>query len=124
MGSCSTFMAETWGIFHALTIAQRMKLTNVVIESDSQALVNSLQSTEVSNTKPSLMRRIKGLLSRDWNVKIIANFREANQCVDWLANHSLNYGLGLHILSAVDPQLRNLILGNAIRVSSSRVICS
>ena len=50
-------------------------------------------------------------------------FREGNRCVDWLANQSLQFDLGLQELQSVLAGLENLLLGDVIGVSTPSVIC-
>ena len=49
----------------------------------------------------SLIRNTKELLAKDWNVKIIHVYREANQCANALAKKCQNSNLGVSLFSNV-----------------------
>lgn len=110
--SCSTvIVAEFWVILSRLELAWNVGCRNLMVESDSESACilvrNRTNSTAI--IKP-IWTKISQLLSRDWMVSIHHIYREANFCVDWLANRTCNQPLGLHICEEAPRGLLHLFM--------------
>jgi ribonuclease HI len=80
-------MAELWGIYEGLKLANRRGVMRIELHTDSQVIAHSLQDRKNgSKLGCALMKRIRQLLDGAWEVQIIHVFRVANRCVDMLAN--------------------------------------
>lgn len=91
LGSCSVVMAELWAIFHGLSHAFHHGYYHLEVESDSQAAVRLIQSgCSASHPCALLVRRVRNLISRAFQVRVAHIHREANQVADVLAKLSLH----------------------------------
>jgi ribonuclease HI len=87
IGLCSAFVAELWGVFEGLELAQIKGFGKVEICVDSQAVINSIRKGDGGNAMGfRLVQRIRQMLELNWEVSISYNYKEANRCVDGLAN--------------------------------------
>jgi ribonuclease HI len=63
-----------------------MGFTNVEVSIDSKVVVQAIHSGRVQGAIGySLIKRIRSMLDKDWNVEIMHEYREANKCADALA---------------------------------------
>ena len=60
----------------------KSKIKELILESNSQMLVSTLQEDVDLNRNSILIKKIKILLLMDWDVEIIHIYREGNKCVD------------------------------------------
>ncbi|GAU35135.1 hypothetical protein TSUD_394600 [Trifolium subterraneum] len=73
----TAYMAELWGIYEGLRLAQRRELIRLELHTDSQITVQSLQDNKRgSNMGCTLMKKIRRLLNGPWEVQIIHAFRK------------------------------------------------
>jgi ribonuclease HI len=87
LSTTSAYMAELWGIYEGLSKVKDYGVQNLEVQIDSKVLACSLQEGKLGSvTDWSLIKKIKALLNYLWNVKIIHIYREANRCIDILAN--------------------------------------
>ncbi|KAK2430741.1 Polynucleotidyl transferase, ribonuclease H superfamily protein [Trifolium repens] len=87
IGLCSAFVAELWGVFEGLKLAQIKGFEKVEICVDSQAVINGIRKGDGGNAMGfRLVQRIRQMLELNWEVSISYNYREANRCADGLAN--------------------------------------
>ncbi|KAF2297126.1 hypothetical protein GH714_017729 [Hevea brasiliensis] len=64
----------------------------IIVECDNESVVHfALGLREPPGHVKTLIGRIKGLSRRDWEVKAMHMFREANCCADFLANRALSF---------------------------------
>jgi len=69
IGMCDVFHAEMWGMCLGLDVTWRLNNTHLVVESDSNILIDMItENCNFSGTTPTLVRRIRKLLS--WTIKI------------------------------------------------------
>lgn len=91
IGHCSVTLAEFWGLFHGLNTAWQHGIRRVMVEIDSQCVVQLVQqSQETTNEYTPLVRSIRELLQHDWHVTLHHVYREANSAVGFLANFALS----------------------------------
>jgi len=102
IGRCSAPMAELWGVYYGLHFAWERKAPQVVLEVDSAIVVEFLR-TGISDHHPLsfLVRLCHGFLSKDWIVRIVHVYREANRLADRLANYAFSLAFGLHFFYSI-----------------------
>ena len=100
-----------------------MGFKDVILESDSQAIVNLFKGSDSSSTMDkNLVSHIHQLLTRDWRVKVHHIYREANYYVDWFATYSLTKDMGLTIYINPPKGIYHLLKVDAFRVFILRTI--
>ncbi|KAJ1433423.1 Ribonuclease H domain [Sesbania bispinosa] len=104
--------AELFAILHGLTIAWDKGLFKVILESDSLEAIEILQLGLLDSSSPHLgvVFRIKEVLSRQWNVKLLHISREINKPADALAKAGAFCADPLVLLSEPPPEVDSLIL--------------
>ncbi|KAG7566501.1 Reverse transcriptase domain [Arabidopsis suecica] len=102
IGRCSAPMAELWGVYYGLYLAWERRVQRVELEVDSEIVVEFLR-TGISDHHPLsfLVRLCHGFTSKDWRVRIVHVYREANRLADGLANYAFSLPLGFHSFSNV-----------------------
>ncbi|RHN63570.1 putative ribonuclease H-like domain-containing protein [Medicago truncatula] len=105
-----------WGMYLGLDMAWRENTTHIIVESDSKILVDMItENCNFSGTTPTLVGRIRQLLSLSWIVKITHTWREGNRSADWLANFSISMDfLDFHILETPPSELQSLLVDDII----------
>jgi ribonuclease HI len=72
IGLCSAFVAELWGVFEGLELAQIKGFGKVEICVDSQAVISGIRKGDCSNAMGfKLVQRIRQMLKLNWVVSII-----------------------------------------------------
>lgn len=104
-------MAELWGVYYGLYIAWERGVPRLEVEVDSEIVVSFLK-TGICDTHPLsfLVRLCHGFLSKDWIVRIVHVYREANRLADGLANHAFTLPLGFHSFESVPESVRVILL--------------
>ena len=102
LGACSITSAELWGAYWSLYLGWQLGHRKIILELDSKCavLLISHQVLE-AHVCSSLLKAIKELLSRDWNVEICHIYREANSCADRVAKHGHSCGVGFNYFSVL-----------------------
>lgn len=87
-------------------------IAKLLVESDFKVLVDMLaRRGDETDTHYALARRIKRLLTRDWEVQIVHTWREGNMCADWLVVLCLqNDSLDTTILEEPSEALSHFII--------------
>ncbi|KAJ1385721.1 Ribonuclease H domain [Sesbania bispinosa] len=117
-GQATITMSELWGIYSALSLAERRNFEYVWIETDSLTAVTLIHKG-VSTSHPcwSIIQAIKVLLLKYPNTRISHVFREGNRAADWLVDFAFNFTLGFHPVSSppsgIIPILRDDSVGVA-----------
>ena len=66
LGSCNACIVELWKAFYALKMASKIQLNHIIIELDSQNLVNSLTHEDiVYNQNFNLLKKVNDFLKMD-----------------------------------------------------------
>jgi ribonuclease HI len=87
LGDTTAYIAELWGIYEGLRLAQRRGVTRLEMQTNSQVIAQTLKdNTNGSGMGGALIKRIRSLLDGQWEVKIMHIYREANRSADMLAN--------------------------------------
>jgi ribonuclease HI len=85
IGQCSAFVAELWGVFEGLKLAQVKGFMKVEVSVDSQIVINSIKNEDGGNAMGyRLVQRIRQMLELNWEINISHSYREANRCADGL----------------------------------------
>ena len=86
LGVTNNTMAELWGIREALAQAWAKGHHRVCFQTDSLLAYKWLNTTEdYSMEFSTLIWDCRGLLNRDWEVRVEHIWREVNSCEDLLA---------------------------------------
>jgi ribonuclease HI len=70
IGESTAFIAEIWGIFDGLSIAQQRGCQQVELQIDSQVVVSCLTKYEDRHNMCSLVRNIRNIMQEDWRVVV------------------------------------------------------
>ncbi|KAL4351854.1 hypothetical protein GQ457_06G018750 [Hibiscus cannabinus] len=81
LGSCSVPMMELWVVHDSSLHAWRLGYCRMELEINNVIMVQILNGESIMLTDNELVVRIKGLMSRSWDVKISHVRREANMVV-------------------------------------------
>ena len=63
IGECSITMAELWGIYIGLSMASSLRVSNLILETDSACAQKLLATSTDHYSSSSLIRAIKDLLA-------------------------------------------------------------
>ncbi|KAF7844451.1 ribonuclease H [Senna tora] len=75
--------AELWGCFHGLTLAWEKEVKKVLLESDSLNAVKLISARcRDEHRCAGLVKLIRNLLDRDWEMVVSHSFRESNFVAD------------------------------------------
>ncbi|GAU38719.1 hypothetical protein TSUD_396480 [Trifolium subterraneum] len=123
LGDTTAYMAELWGIYEGLRLAQRRKMTRLELRTDSQVIAQRLQDQQGgSNTGCTLMKKIRRLLDGPWEVKIIHVFREANRCADMLASMGSEGPIRIEFFTNPPLRVKQIVNDDFRGVSFPRLI--
>ncbi|MCH94985.1 putative non-LTR retroelement reverse transcriptase, partial [Trifolium medium] len=123
LGDTTAYMAELWGIYEGLRLAQRREVMKLELRTDSQVIAQSLQDRKRgSNMGCALLKKIRSLLDGPWEVKIIHVFREANRCADMLANMGSEGPIGFEFFANPPPRVMQIVDDDIRGVSFPRLI--
>lgn len=103
--SCETMGSLLWSLYW-----WERRVTRLEVEVDSEIVVGFLQKG-ICDTHPLsfLVRLCYGFISRDWIVRIVHVYREANRLADGLANYVFTLPLGFHFFDSVPGVVEPLI---------------
>ncbi|KFK31801.1 hypothetical protein AALP_AA6G160600 [Arabis alpina] len=123
IGICFAPLAELWGVYYGLYIAWERRITRLEIEVDSAIVVEFLK-TGISEYHPLsfLVRLCHGFISRDWIVRIVHVYREANRLADGLANYAFSLPLGFLFLESIPDSVRLIFAEDASGTAIPRQI--
>ena len=96
VGNGGSFLAELWGILMGLRWSWDYGARCLVLETDCLEAVQILEDLSESDfANSSIIREIKSMLNRDWDVQITWCNREANKLADLLARQAMEIGAGV-----------------------------
>ncbi|KAL9441420.1 hypothetical protein AB3S75_019997 [Citrus x aurantiifolia] len=94
--------AELWGLYRGLCLAWDNGIRQLQVEVDSLCVTRLVADDEIRpNAHASLIRGIKELLNRTWQVQVKHVYRELNFAPDFPANSSLSLPIELHIFNSL-----------------------
>lgn len=124
IGITNSFMAEAWALRDGLILCDQMKLSDVIVELDSKALVDAFNNLVYANSVISpLFEDCKQLASQIPRLCIRHIYREANKCADKLANIGLNQSLDFVIHSCLPVDLLGCCKADCQGLYSNRLCC-
>ncbi|CAN1822238.1 Putative ribonuclease H protein At1g65750 [Linum perenne] len=102
-GFCSITRAELRGSVEELTRAWDAGFRKVILQLDSKVAIALMSnSTETAHQHGMEVIQFRSMLRRDWTVKFIHFFREANFLVDYLTNKGYDLTLGIHTIDTTN----------------------
>ena len=110
IGRCSAPLAELWGVYYGLVIAWEKGISRLELEVDSKMVVEFL-TIGIGDSHPLsfLVRLCHGFLTRDWLVRIVHVYRDANRLADGLANLVFSLSFSFHKLDAASSDVVSLL---------------
>ena len=91
--------AELKGIHQGLYLAWELGFRKIIVETDSTAALNLIESSDDSPyTHTKVVREIKNLLRRCLEVRLKHILREANFYADALTLRALNLSISTHMI--------------------------
>ncbi|KAJ1424210.1 Ribonuclease H domain [Sesbania bispinosa] len=123
LGISSTLQAELWGILHGLKMAEKKRIVNLIVNTDSKTSVQ-LINNRVPNTHHCfiLINRIRKILLENPSFFLCHTFRESNRAADHLAFLGHSECLGVHSLLIPPPPLIPILCQDSRGVSFSRFV--
>ncbi|KAF7820665.1 ribonuclease H [Senna tora] len=85
IGFSDILYAELFAIKYGLELAWKKGCKKVIRESDSRDALQSVEWATDVHLYRSLIKKIRELLGREWEVKLVHTLREGNQWADYLA---------------------------------------
>ncbi|KAF7801271.1 reverse transcriptase [Senna tora] len=91
MGEGNNLIAELWAIFEGLKLANHLHCSHLIVESDSLAVVNLINSNNCGKLHQlsSLVLICRATLSDFSEVKVVHVHKEGNACADILAKRAV-----------------------------------
>ncbi|CAA7047247.1 unnamed protein product [Microthlaspi erraticum] len=98
------------------------RVPRLIIEVDSEIVVKILHSG-INDSHPLsfLARLCYDFFSRDWIVRIMHTYREANRVADELADYAFSLSLGFHLFTS-SPTVTSVLLMEDANGSSARFV--
>ncbi|MCH81618.1 ribonuclease H protein [Trifolium medium] len=101
LGRSNACIAELCGGFYGLRLARDRGFSKVELHVDSSVIVHKLHSNKDESVVGwRLIQEIRRLLSLEWEINVYHSYREANLCVDALANMGCDHGPGCVFMSS------------------------
>jgi ribonuclease HI len=123
VGLCNAFIAEMWGVFEGLRYVRRMGFTKVELNVDSIAVVQVIKKGSLqSGPGSTLAKQIWRMLALDWEVQVNYVYREANKCVDVLANMGCNLDYSIRIFDSCPSLIAELFHADNMGFTTPRLI--
>lgn len=106
-----------------IQLAWDLGIKKLIVEVDSQCAVQQVQgSSSPPNANSTLIREKKQMLGRDWQVRILHTYREANYAADWLASFAGTLAVGYHWLPHPPADLKLWLYHDLTGLSHPRVV--
>ncbi|CAN1139785.1 Putative ribonuclease H protein At1g65750 [Linum perenne] len=123
LGSCSITRAEIRGVIFGLQLAWDLGYRRVLAQLDSSAAIAILEADgDVTHQHALEVFQFRELVSRNWDVKLIHIYREANKAADFLAGKGHSLTLGNHLVPSSDNSLGFYLRYDCIGISEERLI--
>ncbi|RYR27976.1 hypothetical protein Ahy_B01g052052 [Arachis hypogaea] len=123
IGKCTITTAEIWGFYVGIKLATEMRISKLVVESDSKCAVELIQKTSVEkHSQSTLIRAIKELLVGLESVVVRHIYREANFCADALAKAGQEQEDGVHCFKLPPAMVAHQVLADRSGMKFSRSV--
>ena len=120
---CPITIAEIWRIFYAPHLAWGKGFSHVILEADSSRAITLLHKDSIDrHLFVSMIKYVRELLLRDWEVRISHIYRETNHVVDFLASIGHSTPLGVCFFDSIPNGLGSLLSDDIAGVSFSRIV--
>ncbi|CAN1139259.1 Putative ribonuclease H protein At1g65750 [Linum perenne] len=106
LGRCSITRAEMKGVIEGMQAPWELGVRRLEVQMDSSAVMGMLLDGNLNNQHASLISRFQRLRGRDWELRFIHVYREANHLADCLANKGHQLQLGVRSMLADDTEVR------------------
>ncbi|KAF7821145.1 reverse transcriptase [Senna tora] len=125
-GEGNSLMAELWAIVEGLQLAKLLNCSNIIVESDSMAAVNFINSNSCGNLHhlSTLISLCRATLSGFYQVKVVHIHREGNACVDILAKQAVHSQSQLLYFDKLPAWLSSSFLVDLVGVEFDRIVNS
>ncbi len=124
LGNCSSLLAELWALKDGLFLAKNLGFVSICIEVDVEMIVLLLNcTTSVNLIMEPLLSYCKNLLQAFTNPVVKHVYREANQCVDALANLGLNLNVPFKTFDYPPSVMVNLLAFEKAEFYCMRMMC-
>jgi ribonuclease HI len=125
IGKGEVLQAEAWGLFTGLQIAKELKITHLMVESDSAVLISLIHSSQLQlHPLGTLLMNCKSIMNNFNHCSVSHIHRERNMVADCLAKKSIDHEFGLCRLTTMPVFVRSSVLddlGGLVRLRSLRV---
>ncbi|GAU38238.1 hypothetical protein TSUD_145930 [Trifolium subterraneum] len=119
LGSCSAYVAELWGIYEEIKIANDRNLMRIEIQVDSKATLQCFTSSKTGNIRGrKLVRIIREVIDQGMKVQFNHVYKKANKVADWLTNVGCKLVNGSIMFELPPQELLSLIDEDVKRVST------
>ncbi|CAI0550119.1 unnamed protein product [Linum tenue] len=123
LGSCTITRAELIGAFHGLKLAWDQGHKKVKLQLDSSTAIRMITIGEEQQQRYyTIIRQLRDLINRNWEVQVSHTFREGNKTADFLANKGHSVSIGCHFVGISDPGLSFWILYDTMGIAQDRLI--
>ncbi|CAN1813880.1 Putative ribonuclease H protein At1g65750, partial [Linum perenne] len=124
LGICSITRAEICGALEGIRRAWEAGYRKFEVQMDSKAAVTILLNSEPDSSHQYTLEvlEFRDWLHRDWEVKLIHIYREANHAADYLANLGHNTICGSHNVEICDCNLAYFVRHDCLGISEPRLI--
>nr|AAT68735.1 hypothetical protein At2g15045 [Arabidopsis thaliana]AAV63873.1 hypothetical protein At2g15045 [Arabidopsis thaliana] len=108
-------------MYYGLYLAWEKKASRVELEVDTEMVVGFLR-TRVSESHPLsfLVRLCYGFISKDWIVRIVHVYREANRLADGLANYAFSLSVCFDYFDSLPDCVCSISAADTSGATSSR----
>jgi ribonuclease HI len=108
-------------IFKGLQLAWELNIRNLWCYSDSVTALKLIsEPVDEWHHYAAIIRNIKEILNRNWQVVILHTYREGNACADFLAKHGARNNRGFTSIAVPPAGLNLCLLADANGVYFSR----
>ncbi|GAU26533.1 hypothetical protein TSUD_361660 [Trifolium subterraneum] len=125
LGTGNALLAELCGILFGCQMARDMRLTHVILETDSTHVVNMINNrfTSIFYLQPLLHEVISLIHLPGWTIHVNHIHREANSCFDALAFKGHDVGF-THVMLDSIPAYISTLLDKDLRGACSSIAVS
>lgn len=123
IGETHAYIAELWGALEGLLLAWTKGYRHVELQLDSKVVVSQLTGNGSGTMMGrGLVHRLQQMLQRQWQVKILHIYREANMVADGLACIACEGGEGMHFWEHPPERILQFLHDDCIGVSTPRLV--
>ncbi|KAK4281911.1 hypothetical protein QN277_013355 [Acacia crassicarpa] len=92
-----SFAAEVWAVLFGMKMCWDLGERRVVLESDAREVVELINGPiQESQSEGEVVREVKSILNRDWEVLVQWVPREINMAADYVAKQAFDVWPGVH----------------------------